>query len=353
MKDSRPAIHTLFLVLVLVFAASSLKAQPAARIALVEQVTSASCNPCAAQNPAFKSLLENNLDHVAIIKYQRGGGGYLDPMWSFNPTQVDSRITSFYGTFSFPQAWINGTYYGTPGSISQATINSELSEPAWWDIAIDQQLSESGDELSVKVDFTALRDFQESSDLHLRAYVVIIEDEVNYPSPPGYNNERDFYWVMRYMLGGSNGALLGQQISGEQSTFEYTYNIDQSVINPERLRVVAFVQGLTTKEVHQAALYREETPSGIPVLSSLSELSVQPSLTSNLLNLSFSLLQPESLQIAVYDINGRLVETLGSEQYSAGAHSRSFVLADYASGVYFAALRSDRDSRIARFTVVR
>ena len=350
--------HSYHLALSLAFAVAltlssvQLDAQSAARVALVEQVTSASCGPCASQNPAFRTLLNNNLENVAIIKYQRGGGGYLDPMWSFNPTQVDSRITGYYGTYSFPQAWINGTYYGSPNMINQADIDDEMSSPAWWDIDISQALNEAQDELSVSVNFKALRDFQESTDAYLRGFVVVIEDEVNYSSPPGYNSEKNFYWVMRKMLTGTSGAIMGKQLEGEETAFDFTYHIDLSKIDPSRLRVIAFVQTLTTKEVHQAAAYRESLPSGVDQMV-LGDLSLQPTLVDQMITLSFSLTEAQTLRTEIYDLQGRLVEDLGRNQYASGTHQQTFVLGDYPAGTYFAVIRGQSESRMARFVVAQ
>ena len=350
--------HSYHLALSLAFAVAltlssvQLDAQSAARVALVEQVTSASCGPCASQNPAFRTLLNNNLENVAIIKYQRGGGGYLDPMWSFNPTQVDSRITGYYGTYSFPQAWINGTYYGSPNMINQADIDDEMSSPAWWDIDISQALNEAQDELSVSVNFKALRDFQESTDAYLRGFVVVIEDEVNYSSPPGYNSEKNFYWVMRKMLTGTSGAIMGKQLEGEETAFDFTYPIDLSKIDPSRLRVIAFVQTLTTKEVHQAATYRESLPSGVDQMV-LGDLSLQPTLVDQMITLSFSLTEAQTLRTEIYDLQGRLVEDLGRNQYASGTHQQTFVLGDYPAGTYFAMIRGQSESRMARFVVAQ
>ncbi|MBI1193171.1 MAG: Omp28-related outer membrane protein [Bacteroidetes bacterium] len=352
-KSLITAPSLLLLVLILALSSPALDAQSVARVALVEQVTSASCGPCASQNPAFRTLLNANTDNLAIIKYQRGGGGYLDPMWAFNPTQVDSRIGGFYGVYSFPQVWINGEYYGTPGTINQSKIDDELSEPAWWSLDISQELNETQDQLSVSVSFEALRDFQESSDNFLRAHVVVIEEEVNYTSPPGYNSERDFYWVMRNMLTGSSGSILGKQFEGDITTLDYTYDIDLSEIDPTRLKVVAFVQSMTTKEVHQAGLYREAAPSGLDQSSALGSLELSPTLVDRTLSLAFSLEQPETLALQVYDLNGRLVETLNNAWYTAGTHQQTYVLGDYAPGVYFAVIRSSNDSRTERFVVAR
>lgn len=157
------------LALILLSARPHINAQSTERAALIEQVTSASCGPCASQNPAFDALLNNNMDDIAVIKYQRGGGSYVDPMWEFNPSQVDSRITGYYSTFSFPQVWINGEYNNTPSTVSQSTIDNALSEPAWWDIEISQELTAAKDSLKVDVTLTALKDFLDPTDNHLRA----------------------------------------------------------------------------------------------------------------------------------------------------------------------------------------
>ena len=37
---------------------------------MVESFTQASCGPCAAQNPGFNNLLQNNGNRVVLLKYQ-------------------------------------------------------------------------------------------------------------------------------------------------------------------------------------------------------------------------------------------------------------------------------------------
>ena len=63
-------MNKIYTIMIALLMTMSLSAQ---RVILVEEVTSASCGPCASQNPAFDNLIGDNLDMVAIIKYQRGG----------------------------------------------------------------------------------------------------------------------------------------------------------------------------------------------------------------------------------------------------------------------------------------
>lgn len=350
---SRTLPYALLLALALLLAHPETDAQSTDRVALVEQVTSASCGPCAAQNPAFNDLLRANADRVAVIKYQRGGGSYVDPMWSFNPDQVDDRITAYYGTFSFPQAWVNGAYLGTPAGIGQADLDAALAEPGWWAIELDQSYDPATRELAVSASFTALRDFLDPTDNHLRAHVVLIEDEVNYATAPGYNGETDFYWVMRRLLSGNSGAILGQRVAGESLELDYTYTVDEAVIDPSRLRAVAFVQTLTTQEVHQAAVYREGGATGIDAPGVLVDFALAPTVTDGLLTLSWTLREGAPARVALYDAAGRRAETLLDEALPAGTAQRAFVLDALAPGTWYAVLRSGTEQRVARFVVAR
>lgn len=352
-RPIRSLAGALMLAAALAFSVPHLDAQSTDRVALIEQVTSASCGPCASQNPGFNALLEDNADHVAIIKYQRGGGSYVDPMWSFNPSQVDNRIAGYYGTTSFPQAWINGAYNGTPGSINQSDIDAALSQPAWWDIQIEQQYNAATKELEVGVNFTALRDMMDAGDDALRAFIVVIEEEVNYTSPPGYNSESDFFWVMRRMLSGVDGEVLGQQSSGNITPLSYTYLVDTEEIDPARLRVVAFVQNRSTMDVAQAAVYREGSTTGIEAPEVLADFSLAPTVTDGLLTLSWKVLESRDARIGLYNAQGALVQELVNETLSPGAQQRSFVLDQLAPGTYHAVLQSGREQRMARFVVAR
>lgn len=345
----------LALAFVLLTTSPDIQAQSVDRTILVEQITSASCGPCAAYNPAFDDLINAQAqDRVAIVKYQYDGGAYQDLMGEFNSADVSARIFTFYGGNAFPTCWIQGNYHGNITTVNQATLDSYLSDPAWFDINIEQEVV--GDSLHVAADFTALKDFQEGTDNFLRVWVVLIEEVVEYgpgDPTPGLNGEREFHWVMRDMLPGNAGLPIGKQFNGDITSVDYSYWIDQTEIDPSQLRAVAFVQNYGSKEVHNSIMWREginTPPSGIdnPVISSA---KAYPTIVDNFITLEFGLSQSEDLRFELYNINGQLMETLGTESYPSGTHTRSFVLRDLPNGSYFAHIRGQENGETIRFVV--
>ncbi|MFT6998115.1 MAG: hypothetical protein ACJAQ4_001874, partial [Cryomorphaceae bacterium] len=91
------------------------------RLVLSEEGTNASCGPCAAQNPSYNALLDNNTDNVISIKYQWYFPGF-DPMHEHNPDEANARL-AYYGINGVPTATIDGvipdvspSYAGAPGA---------------------------------------------------------------------------------------------------------------------------------------------------------------------------------------------------------------------------------------------
>ena len=322
--------------------ASNVQAQ---RIALVEQVTSASCGPCAAANPAFDALLNNNLHQVAVIKYQRGGGTYVDPMWDFNPSETDSRVTGFYQTFHFPNVWINGTDIGSPTLVNQQTLDDAASAPEKFEIDLSYELNSAQDELTVSATFTSLVELQDGDDVLNRAYVAVIEKEVLYDNPPGFNGETEFHWVMRKMFPGSGGTLIGQQMIGDQHTADYTYSIDLNEIDPEKLEVLAWVQKGTSKEVYQAAFSRPSTV-GISTNELEQNVKVYPTLASETINIVANDLQGQNYEVEVYDALGRLVQRLNPTDTQA-----EISVAGWTNGLYVAKITVGEQQVSKKFVV--
>src|SRR5688572_17217653 len=73
---------------------------------LMEKFTQASCGPCAAANPSYNALLNNNTSKVVSIKYQTNWPG-VDPMNAQYPSAINARV-NYYGLNSVPYAVMDG-----------------------------------------------------------------------------------------------------------------------------------------------------------------------------------------------------------------------------------------------------
>ncbi len=69
--------------------------------------------------------------------------------------------------------------------------------------------------------------------------------------------------------------------------------------------------------------------------------------------IDFSLTQPGMVTLSIYDITGRLIETLARQYYPAGSHSVIWDAGQNCSGVYFARIESDNINCISKMVLVK
>ena len=94
-----------------------------------------------------------------------------------------------------------------------------------------------------------------------------------------------------------------------------------------------------------------EDPSTVPELFELA--SNYPNPFSSSTTFSFTLSQPEFVQLSIYDILGRHVATLADGRYSARQHTVSWEAASHASGVYVARMQVGSNVQSLRMLLVR
>lgn len=251
----------------------------AQRTVLIEEFTNASCGPCASQNPAFNTLLNANTDRVIALKYQAPFPGF-DPMNQDNPTQVNTR-GDYYGLNGVPTAWIDGIlpdnsygggvgawnitpssgYAGGPYGYNQAALNYAKDQTTPISIDLTHSLSENLDEITItaKVKNVSAQDFSVTGG---RFHVVVIEQDIAFPTAPGSNGETEFSNVMRRMYPNDGGSPLNFIAAGDSVTFTFTEPIPDYVYDLREIAVVSFFQDNTTKFVYQAALSEPQVIEG-------------------------------------------------------------------------------------------
>ncbi len=236
---------------------------------MVESFTQASCGPCAAQNPAFNTLLQSNGGSVVLLKYQTSWPGF-DPMNLQNPTEVASRV-SYYGVTGVPNVRLDGVQNaGTTGSVTQAMITTRLDQSTPIDMVLDHQLSSDLDSIYIqcKVKNLGTTEFNPGG---VVLHTSIIEKQVLFPEPPGSTNERDFKSVMRKMLPNASGAPLNAIPAGDSVTITYAVALPSYIYNYAQIGVVAFVQKVSDRQVYQAV---ESFPK--PLTGNLVDVGVNP-----------------------------------------------------------------------------
>jgi hypothetical protein len=218
------------------------KAQ-APKFVLFEHFTQASCGPCASQNPAFENnILLPNEKVVRHIAYHTSWPG-TDPMHTHNPTENAAR-TSYYGVSGVPSVTMQGNHKtGSPARFSQKDIDTQFASLSPIKIKVTEAIS--GADRNVTVDIKTVGTVP-AGDYKLR--IAVIENPIDYTTPPGSNGEKHFPNVFRKMLPNTAGEAITLSAAGGTSSFNFTYNDHPDWISGN-IKLVAFVQNDLTKEI--------------------------------------------------------------------------------------------------------
>ncbi len=251
-----------FLSCIGILASLQTKAQ-SQRLVLIEEFTNASCPPCAAQNPAFNTLLGNNNVKAVSIKYQTNWPG-VDPMNAQTQTDVGPRV-SYYSVTGVPYSPMDGvaftgaSYVGAPANATQAKIDAAYAIPATHDITMTHSFSSDYDSVFITMNITCTQ----TGTGTLKARVGLIEKIIDFTAPPGTNGETEFQYVMRKMYPNATGTVVTADTLNETQTItlvgatpSYTYDISE-------LAVVGFIQNDANKSIKQAAFSDVILPSNL------------------------------------------------------------------------------------------
>ena len=92
-------------------------------------------------------------------------------------------------------------------------------------------------------------------------------------------------------------------------------------------------------------------PPGEPVITDFSLSQNYPNPFNAATEIEFALPQSSDIVLNVYDVTGRLAQTVASGKFAAGEHRVNFDAAGLSSGVYFYQLRTG-NTKIARKMVL-
>lgn len=301
-------ILTSFLTLCIGFSAFS----QSQRTVLIEKGSNASCGPCAAQNPAFKVLLDANTDKVVSIKYQWFFPGF-DPMNEHNPTEANGRFSTYYGQNGVPTAMIDGTvptfpggnpYDGAPAGFTQGLIDTRHAATSPFDIELTYSLTPE------TITVTATTTCTEAASGNLKLRIAVVEKHIEFDSAPGSNGETDFYNIMKKFLPNADGVTMASSYAvGETFTTTQSWNL-ANVYDINEIAVVAFIQNDANKEVMQAKMAENipvvpafTTDAVASSISGVAGFSCEGSITPSVTIQNYGSAPLTSLNIA-YEING-------------------------------------------------
>jgi hypothetical protein len=231
----------------------------ALRKPLIETFTSSTCVPCAPANVTSEALFAQNLGKFTSIKYQADFPGTGDPYF----TQEGGNRRNYYNISSVPRMEIDGGWDQNGNNINQQVLDEYISFLTFLNISATYTINIKTIDVSI-----ILEPLENYSSNNLVIHAAIIE-EITYNNIKN-NGETEFEHVVKKMLPSDNGTQIGGLIGGQQTTqnLNYTFNgnyrlpnnaltpinhqIEHSVEDFSKLKVVVWVQDVVTKEIHQS-----------------------------------------------------------------------------------------------------
>ncbi len=301
-------------------------------LAVFEHFTNASCAPCAAQNPAFTAMLNNNKTKATSIKHHVSWPG-VDPMYSANTTDPTARVT-YYGVGGVPEVHI-GTVSTGPTGVTQNMIDQQYNNLLdAWNYTLETSIT--GQNLAITGNVVANRTLTQTDHV---LHVAVVEDPINYATAPGTNGEKDFESVLRKLLPSAAGTTLGAGATATPVTLNYTLPAN---FNKDRIFVVVFVQSAGSKIVYKGAKIKAgaSLATTTQVLdANRNSSSVYPNPVADMAQLNIELKQTSKVRMEVKNLLGQTMKSVDLGTMEAGVHQQIADLNELTGGMYLLQLQ--------------
>lgn len=328
-----------FLILGLVFNSS------AQRKVLIEQFTNSGCPTCAGNTPVVATYANMNPSTTIMLSYHTSFP-YLDSMYFENSAQSNARV-SYYSVSGVPTARVDGNYFtGNIVPSLNTTIPNRANIAPRYSVTFNNNFYINSD-LTSTLTLQSLDAANENEDLSI--LVVVAERSVqksSYLASPGANSETVYPWVVRKMLPDQNGTtLVNKTLNGsDQITVNWTMN---NIKDLNEVRVIAFVQNRTTKEVYQAEINTPQNTTGVSEFEkNASAFLIYPTPANKEITIS----RKNSEQSSATSV--RLMDLLGSQilvkMFNSTQQSLKLDVANLARGIYFVILESENSKETKR-----
>lgn len=129
----------------------------------------------------------------------------------------------------------------------------------------------------------------------------------------------------------------------------------------DSIRAHVFIQGdNVTFNNSDIARFRVRTAiasdgalSSTGIIPGQTEITASPNPFNNQINIALNLSENSNIELAVYNIEGRLIETLHSGYTSSGGHNFIFNAGSLASGIYFVRMDSQNETILKKIVLVK
>ena len=324
---------------------------------LVEIFTNSHCSLCPAAYSAIDNFLQSpDGDKIEVIYYHMSFPYSDDQLYQQNGTDSDAK-NSFYGPHSStPKAYFDGTLVSNSYSNWGPNLASLQQEESPFDIELGAEIN--GGSISINAAVTQNGDLSGNP---MTAINFVIVEDVIYNGRNGISDHRN---VMREIVNPQGESF---EISlNETKILNANVEID-FVWEIEKIKIIAFVQNMDSKEVYQSislpssefgvtSVESETLVSNIFSLSQNYPNPFNPSTTINYTipgNITDNFVGGLEVQLKVYDILGEEVAIIVDKKQNPGNYSVIFNASNLASGFYYYQLRAGESVKTRKMIFIK
>jgi hypothetical protein len=221
------------------------------KIVLLEHFSNTSCPPCPTSDAIIDDILAPDYGpgRLIIISYHTNFPGNDDPMYLAAEDENLRRI-DFYKPIGIPRAFVDGR--PVPDPLSEQSYRNLIGQQLMSDTLATigfAQLIRGDTILSGRLEIGALDRIEPVN----RLFIALIEDEIDYDTPPGNNGQHHFETVLRDFYPNGQGVPVTLN-PGEKEFVDFSFDLKNEW--GRDLTVVAFIQDTATKSVLQAGWTR-------------------------------------------------------------------------------------------------
>lgn len=309
------------ILILLIFISNFILADTRTKQILIERLTNASSENCEKSNKKFIPFAKELENDIVILTYHFHNSSFYDPIGIFSLEITESRINNYYNVKSFPYGIVNGLEKAYLDNFLNLEPSNEIA-----DISIEQTSVIDDKLVTLFTEVEILNNKQEFLDQNVRLFAVLKEKLIVFNEPPGFNNETEFYDVVRYMFDSPSGFMIDWDDG--KAKLEFSQEVDLETIDPNQLYTAVFVQNIITGEVYQANEIKVDILSNIDENNS-EHLKLIPN--------------PSNDKILVKEVNSgenfNIINSLG-EKVLSGIYKGSINISELNPGTYFLNINS-------------
>lgn len=265
-----------------------------------------------------------------------------------------------YGFTYVPYAVFNGRNAGNnynANSITDNLIQTEFLKKQYFSFSVAGQITGTAPHAcSIVVDATAIADYSTGGNVSL--FAVIIENDVNYLTAYGVNaknGKNNYNHVVRKFLTSTGGTVIGNQTAGKINTLKVSYVNDEKHQQYANLRVLVFVQDMSTKEILGAFQsdehpFQTQTPvtSNVAIRKSVFEIKNRGSA-----GITISATEDSKISVAWYTMCGVLIDKVTTNYLYKGIHTVPVPQGIAGNGCYLLIVKSGQKKVSAKITITK